>query len=257
MMDITYPYVSRKRFDNTEGVNDAWTLTVNAIGKDNHDNPYLIPNEWISANIAHSLGIPVPSFAIMGKRSPNNAMFASISFEGSTAPRDVEPPILWEKLPLICTGIIVFDILIANGDRHSGNIKVDNPANPKRVYIFDHDRALFYTSPGQGIDRLENLTNRLGISGGSVSGGSRHCLIDEIDTLKYFEYWLRRAEEMSPLFIDDACKTIYKLGANRKEVQAASKFLIDRKRKLGDLIYNNKAAFPAISVKEWEGRLFL
>lgn len=61
-------------------------------------------------------------------------MFASLSFEGDTRPADVKPERLWATKESLCVGIILFDVLIGNPDRHTGNIKVDNPAKPTRVY---------------------------------------------------------------------------------------------------------------------------
>ncbi|MBN2476463.1 MAG: hypothetical protein JXB62_17750 [Pirellulales bacterium] len=123
-------------------MNDVWAIKTKAIGKDNSDNPYLIANEWIAGSVAQFLGLPVPPFALMRKRDRRTVMFASISFEGETTPRDVEPSVLWAKHPRLCTGILLFDILIANCDRHAGNIKVDNRIAPKKVHVFDHEHAL-------------------------------------------------------------------------------------------------------------------
>ncbi|MCX7425015.1 MAG: hypothetical protein NTW96_05225 [Planctomycetia bacterium] len=252
-MDPTFPYVSRRKYSETEGVNEAWTVDIKAIGKDNSENPYLIPNEWIAASIARFLGVPVPPFAIMSKMGRRSAMFASISFEGDTTPRDVVPSILWEKHPRLCTGILVFDILIANCDRHAGNIKVDDPAAPKRVHVFDHDRALFHMFRGEGIKRLKAMEGRLGISGGSVSQGSRHCLIDEVNTADHFAYWLQRMETMPAWFIEDVCFQVRGLGAKKREAETVADFLNRRREQLGSLIQNNRAEFP--SINDWQ--LFL
>src|SRR4051794_9622223 len=54
-MELRFPYVTRARFDNTEGVNDAWHFIVKpGIGKDNRKLPYVMVHEW-AANLAQFL----------------------------------------------------------------------------------------------------------------------------------------------------------------------------------------------------------
>lgn len=247
-----FPYVSRRRFAS-EGVNDAWTVKTKAIGKDNSNNPYLIPNEWIAATVGRFLHLPVPPCALMRKHDRRTVMFASISFEGDTAPADVDPGVLWQHEPLLCTGILVLDILVANCDRHARNIKVDNPGKPKRIHVFDHDRALFYVHPQEGAKRLAELNGRLGVTGGSVSGDNRHCLIDHIDTVEHFPHWLERVESMPRAFIHDACQQVHGLGATKREIHKVIDFLDNRRKNIAKLILNHKNQFPAIT--DWQ--LFL
>jgi len=251
-MAFSFPYVGRARYEESAGVNELWSINTEAIGKDNEDNPYLIPNEWIAANIGHFLGLPIPPFAIMRRRRRDTMMFASIRFDVEESPPDVVAAQLWKSNPHLCTGILLFDILIANCDRHGSNLKVDNPTNPKRVHVFDHERALFYVYPDEGIERLKDMANRLGVSGGSVTGGSRHCLIDIISTVDHFEYWLKFIEQLPLMFIENICRQTYKLGANKREVKAVIRFLRHRREIIGELIYSNRAEFP--SIKDW--RLF-
>lgn len=245
-MDFSVPYISRRRYSETEGVNDAWVISARAFGKDNRDNPYLIPNEWIAGSIAQFLGVPVPPFALMRKHDRRTVMFASVSFEGDTTPRDAVPSILWANHPHLCTGILVFDILMANCDRHSGNIKVDDPASPKRVYVFDHDRALFYVYAKKGAKRLKDMQDCLGIR-----GGAGHCLIDEANTAEHFGDWVKRVQEMPLSFIERVCSQVHRLGATRREVGQAVKFLNHRRQHLGELVYQNRAEFPSIPPTDW------
>lgn len=149
-----YPYRSRRRFAHSGrggGINqdNTWTVRTEAIGKGASDeSPYLLANEWISANIAQFLRLPVPPFALVRKRSPSTAMFISYSYDGDEKPDDVNPDALYASQPDICVGITLLDILVANCDRHGGNIKVDKPASPKSVYIFDHESAVLRSREG-------------------------------------------------------------------------------------------------------------
>src|SRR3990170_1752400 len=69
-------------------------------------------------------------------------------------PDDVVPHRCCAALPQICSGILLFDLLVANSDRHVGNLKVDDPDNPLEIDVFDHDRALFGAVAGQATVRL-------------------------------------------------------------------------------------------------------
>ena len=113
------------------GVNDSWIVTSDFIGKTNTDNsPYLIANEFIAASLAQYLRLPVPPFGLMkepGRHKGHKMMFASLRFTRTDAmPDDFEPDICCLKLPFLCTGILLFDALIANADRHRGNIQCDS-----------------------------------------------------------------------------------------------------------------------------------
>ena len=168
-----YPYKSRRKLitDGKAGdinVDKTWTVKTEAVGKSQWtESPYLMANEWIAANIAHFLRLPVPPFAIVSKKSRNTAMFISYSCEGDTTPDDVDPAALYAKFPSECTGIVVFDILLVNCDRNGGNLKVDNPASPKAFYLIDHERALFYIYKPGGIRRLRSRQDRLGVTDGA------------------------------------------------------------------------------------------
>jgi hypothetical protein len=244
------PYVSRRKFDNSEGVNESHTIKTRAIGKGNQGNfSYLIANEWISASIANFLGLPVPPFGLMRLNDPRTAMFASVSFETRIPTEHSEPTILWKKHPELCTGILAFDILVGNCDRHTGNIKVNSKANPTRVHLFDHDRTLFYVYPGKGIKRLHDLADRIGVSEGSVSHGNRHCLIDVINSADHFRFWLDRIDAMPRTFTETICWKVWGTGTTKAEIEAVVNFLDDRRRRLDELIFTHKAEFTGI--KTW------
>lgn len=239
-----FPFRSRTRY-KSEGTNEAWIISCEAIGKTNNDHRYMIANEWIAANIAQFLRLPIPPFALL-RKSPATAMFASYSFEGDTLPNDVRPAECVREHPDLCAGILVFDILIANCDRHRGNIKVDNPNRPKRVYIIDHDHAIFYVLPDEGIKRLRSLKGRLGISAGSVSGQHRHIFLDELRTAEHFAKWAARVKDIPAWFIDEVCDEVKKIGLNAKEVAEVKQFFLERRKDIGSLILDNKNEFQQI-----------
>lgn len=244
--DFTVPFVTREPFEQTEGVNDSWKINCVGIGKDNKTLPYVIVNEYVSANVAHYMRLPTPPFGLFQK-TRRNLMFGTLNFEGDSKPRFVDPRSLYANRPETCAGIIAFDIIIANCDRGRHNLKVDSIRNPKDVFVFDHDRALLGTVKSEGTKRLRQLTNRLGISGGSTSGGHRHCLIDVFDDPTLFKPWLHRIRTMPRTYIEDACDVVRNKGANKRELKGIADFIHYRCQNIFEIIDQHRNEFPAVA----------
>jgi hypothetical protein len=174
-------------------------------------------------------------------------MFACLEFtSGDSEPDDVEPEACVCAQPNVCTGILLFDILIANSDRHRGNIRVDFPASPQRIEIIDHDRALFGHWENEGISRLKNLQNRLGITGGSATGENRHFFLDEIKNFDHFSEWYERIGSLPVWFLRDVCDEVIQLPISRPEIEAATEFLVHRKQSLSKIVWDHQHEFTRI-----------
>ena len=174
-------------------------------------------------------------------------MFISYSYEGDTTPDDVVPHALYEKFPRECTGIVVFDILISNCDRNGTNLKVDRPASPRKFYLIDHERALFYIYKSEGITRLRSREDRLGVTDGADSGDEWHCLVDLVDNMNHLTHWVDKIKSIPDGFIDDICEEMWKISLTRTECDEVKKFLKHRKDNIGYLISNHKNRFPLVS----------
>src|SRR4051794_25675553 len=123
MADV-FPYRTKRKYSESEGINseNTFDITCQAFGKSPSDvSPYLIANEWIAASIAQFLQLRIPPFSIMGRKSAATRMFASYSFDGSRKNdrkmKSCKPDALYRAFPDECTGIVLFDILVANFDR--------------------------------------------------------------------------------------------------------------------------------------------
>lgn len=251
-----YPYKSRRKYpfnqneDRPANADKTWLVKTEAVGKSQwEESPYLLANEWISANLAQFIRLQVPPFVIVKKRSRKTAMFISYSYDGDTKPDDVEPELLYATHPYECTGIVVFDILIANCDRHGGNLKVDKPTKPTSYYLIDHERALFYIYSGEGIKRLKSRENRLGINDGYDSDprDEWHCLIELLDDVELITKWVTRIETIPDWFIDDICEEMWKVSLTRHECEAVKSFLKKRRDGMERLILDHKDRFPLIT----------
>jgi hypothetical protein len=242
-----FNFASRKE-QMTDGVNDAWLLTTHSFARENSDvSPYLVPNEWICGNIGRMLGLPVPPFALFRTGKKTKPMFGSLDFRYSESPPpDTNPAKCVDRMPRECAGLVVFDIFIANADRHAGNIVVDNPNNPTEIHMFDHDRALFGYVKGQGAARLQKVENRLGVSGGSQSTGNAHCMLEHLSSSDDLSEWCQRIATIPIWQIEDICKSECVPSRLR---EAAISFLRSRRNNIGQLIMANKDAFP--NIKDW------
>jgi hypothetical protein len=134
MSPTLYRMVSFDKQLNT-GVTDTSQVTVSAVAKCNSvDSPYFVPNEYFCGELGRFLRLPIPPCALLS--APDHEVtqwFASLDFNymGNSLP-PVLPEKVVEFLPDLSTGVIVFDVLVANGDRHPANLAVDAVYRPTR-----------------------------------------------------------------------------------------------------------------------------
>ena len=84
------------------------------------ESPYRIPNEYICTRLGDLIGLPVPPCVltycdVLG--SPT--IFSSLNFnvDKNNLP-PIEPDCCVKHLPMLSSGVLLFDIWIANEDRH-------------------------------------------------------------------------------------------------------------------------------------------
>jgi len=242
-MRITYRFASRKRLKQSDGVNDAWIVRTESVGKGRKSNHYLIANEWIAGNIAQFLRLPVPPFAITQGADSRTRMFVSLLFDITGGPADSDGGILWAHHPKLCTGILAFDILIANFDRHARNIRIDDPIKPRKVFLFDHDQAIC----GGGIGKADLRKRFQDFRDDPYLG--YHILKEFVDTEEFFPEWIKRIIEIPDWYIEELCQDSQQVGLTQTEAKLTCEFLIHRKENIFKIIYDQRHLFPKI--KEW------
>ena len=236
------------------GVSEVQVVSIPALAKKNGLNaPYCVANEVVCGEIGRFLGLPIPPAGVVYPSKGNDLFYASLDFNltGNTLP-PVNVTKCVQLLPEMSTGVLLYDILIANSDRHGRNLSVDFASKPPTMNVFDHGHALFGKDAGQGAARLQKLKDRLSISAGSRTAGNRHCLLDQISSDEYFDRWLDRIRQIPDFFIDDVCSELVGLGCTKGECEAAADFLKSRRANLGHIIENNRSQFTGI--RAW--RLF-
>lgn len=235
-----------------QGVSDAFRALVPAIVKTNDQIDTCVANEYIANGIGRFLGLPLAPGAIVGISPTSNTFgYATLQFNlTSEALPDIDPPLLVQKLPREATGVVVFDILIANPDRHVGNLSALLHADKPKLLVFDHSHAILGYDRGEAMKRFVELENRLGISGGTITGQNRHCLIDVISDESLFGEWISRVRAIPNFILDDICNEMRDVNfINDAEAVKLRTFLRHRRDRLPELIRDNKGEFNGI--KQW------
>jgi hypothetical protein len=149
---LDYPYkqttaVLKRKVKAEDG------LTYAAKGKISN-NDYTALNEWVCANIAKKVGIPVPDFKIL-------IDFDDSLLFGSRWETAINPlALVYNTCPLespeILSSIFIFDLLMLNTDRHLSNLFVQNVEGIYKLLAFDHSHALLFHNPLPNPDQILN-----------------------------------------------------------------------------------------------------
>lgn len=147
----------------------------------------------------------------------------------------------------------MFDIWVANGDRHERNLALDASVVPPQLHVFDHSWALFGRRPArQGVARLNELRGELGVAETSAASGNRHCLLDSVRTNERFSFWLDRIKKVPDYVISDAVGRAR--GADlisSEEAGTAVAFLAHRRDHLTGIINSSRSQFTGIRDENW------
>jgi hypothetical protein len=234
------------------GVTGSWQATISVVAKCNGVNaPYYVPNELICAEIGRFIRLPIPPCGIIdAPKAQVKTWFASLDFNlaGNSLP-PVDTAKCLTNLPFLSAGLLLFDILIGNSDRHRSNFAVDFSVAPPRMSIFDHSHALLGFQSNMADARLRDLKERLAITGGPHTKGNRHCLLDAVPGDDHFREWLERIGSIPDFLIVDLCHDASELGATQAEADLAADFLKSRRDNMKKIIEDHRGEFRAI--RQW------
>jgi hypothetical protein len=139
------------------GITGAQNVIIAGIAKKSSaQDPYAIANEIICSAIARQLLLPCPPGAMLDKSGEPYFFSLNFNLAGQALP-PVDPVVIATQNPRLAWGIILFDSLVMNFDRHKGNIAHDTGTN--RIQIFDHERAFLHA--GQ-LDITTTFANAYG-----------------------------------------------------------------------------------------------
>jgi hypothetical protein len=221
------------------GATGAVYAQVSAVCKKNGQCPYYVPNELVSAELGRILRLPVPpGFIVLD--TTQGAYYASLDFNLTGV---ALPPVIAANF--IATfrhelaAIVVFDIFIANPDRHPGNLSADY--NPPTFNLFDHSHALLGSgTAGTGAAALHAAEN-------SVALNANHAVIAGVDNEQALISAIERVELIPDYFIDSIVQEATQYGLLADESHLLRTFLRNRKMQVRHLISSNKGLFPGIA----------
>jgi hypothetical protein len=210
---------------------------VPVVCKRNGDSPYVVANELVAAEIGRILRLPVPPGFVV-RDAAQTPHFASLNFNPAGVPLlPIIPEVFINTFRPQLASIVVFDMFIANTDRHARNISADY--RRPSFNLFDHSIALLGLTPGLGIARLAQMTNDAGIWNHAVIAG-----ISGEDSLLEAA---ARVESIPDYFIESVASEAGSYGLSSEEVQELTRFLVNRKAQIMRLIGSNKHLFPGIA----------
>jgi len=169
-------------------------------------------NDIFCNSIARSLLLPCPPGATLDKGGEPYFFSLDFNLAGQALPPASGAAVVALD-PRLAWGIILFDILVMNDDRHGKNIADDTAT--QKVQIFDHSHA--FLKP-QG-DISETLAAR---DGNLCIGG--HCLASEIYTFDGFDIWNERIKQIPDYFIEGLIEPV-RLSGSRTLTKTRARIL--------------------------------
>jgi hypothetical protein len=245
------------------GVTGAWWASVRAVLKENSPlAPYCVANELICSQLGQLLGLPIPPCGLFvePRNRARSPYFGTLSFNlnaNSLPPADPDDCVRAYSNPAhprldLTAGVLLFDVWVANGDRHPANLALDTSVAPHQLHVFDHSHALFGRDAGQGGARLGRTRTALGIAESTDASGNRHCLLDAILTNAPFRLWLDRLRQVPDYVISDAVGRARDVNQiTSAEAAVAVSFLQYRRTNLRDIICAHRDRFAGISDANW------
>jgi hypothetical protein len=240
------------------GASDTYHVELDGYGKLNSvGGPHCVANEWLAHQLAQLARLPVPPGALIdASASPSGAGvgWVTLSFTRSgIRPGPVDPAAIVAAAPEVAARLIVFDLLIANFDRHVGNLTFRRTS--QRIEVFDHSHALLGIG-ASAVDHIRLIRDQFvldGVTSAVSPTHNRHCLIDHIgspDLLRDAADYIRQHIRESTL--REVCNDAADLNLITR-VEADELFICLRHRwtHLRDLLYNNRGQFTATTPTAW------
>jgi hypothetical protein len=154
------------------GINQSVDAEIRGVAKTNDLARFTIANEVVAARLGQVLGLPVPA-GVIAEDGSGKLYYLSldVSKTGHTLPPGA-PPGCCRARGLSCDRCSSLRLLIANEDRHAGNMSLDPAFSPPRLSLFDHGHSALGSRDPQGADRLNALKDSPGCLGPPKTQGT-------------------------------------------------------------------------------------
>jgi hypothetical protein len=218
-----------------QGITGAMRIGIATIAKTSSAQfPRAVANELICNHLARTLMLPCPPGALI--EHAQLLYFAALDFNvrGQSLP-PANPILIVHQNPELAWGIILFDVLIMNEDRHTSNISHDRPSND--IQIFDHSHALL------GPAGLPTPIGFARVNGLSIGN---HCLAKNISLPFGFDKWVKRINLIPDYAIEDIVAEAIPTGLPPGDASLYVDALKFRRGCIENLVRSNLVAFPLL-----------
>lgn len=234
------------------GASGTREVQLKAFAKENGPgHPFVVANEFVASRLGHRIGLPLPPGTMIEAEDPaQHPAWVTVAFSKDVPP-PVDPSNVVQKEPELAAGVLVFDLLIANFDRHAGNLRFKDG----RLDIFDHSHSLFGVD-GAAQDNLKVLRDAFVLDGPTLWGQkwNRNCLLDHLTNASHILNWADEVQyQLKERFLRQVCEEVVGLGIglDKADGEALCLFLSYRRDKLKQLMKANQGEFTSISPSAW------
>jgi hypothetical protein len=218
-----------------DGVSGSIHVGLATVAKKaNAAEPNIVINELLCNLLARGLFLPCPPGALMENASEDYFCSLNFNLAGQSLPPSPIPLVV-TNCGVLCWGVLLFDVLVMNPDRHNRNLSYDRTYN--RIQIFDHSRAFLPLKATIESAMIDN-TGKLGFSG--------HCLKNEISNMDGFDFWVARIKSLPDYFIEETVREICEIGYPSDKRSITIDFIKSRRNSIDSIIKNNIAEFPKL-----------
>jgi hypothetical protein len=210
--------------------------------------PFCVASEYVCAELGSLIGLPVPPGAVVKGPPVSGPVWLTLSFSDVRLP-PVDPAEVVRLVPVLATELVVFDVFIANQDRHEGNLAFFSA--DRRLEVFDHGHALLGPGAG-GLARLDRLRGALVVDG--AHGGSQHCLLALLTDATAIKHAIELVQrEVRDAAVRRICWEAEKLhlGLASGEGSALADRVILRRQALDAIIRTNQSEFRGVPAADW------
>jgi hypothetical protein len=197
--------------------------------------PYIVANELICSMIARVMLLPCPPGALV--EHAGETYFCSLDFNtaGHALP-PASPSVVVADCPEFSWGIILFDILVMNSDRHPHNLSYNQTT--RTITIFDHSHA--FMQPNGDVDAIIAANKGIPAIGG-------HCLSQEISQWKGYAAWISRIGAIPDYYMEGVIEEGCQIGLPPAKKSVIYDFIRNRRDTIDAIVINNKGIFPKLT----------
>lgn len=177
----------------------------------------------------------MPSRGYLGQRGAPYYFSLDFNLAGHALP-PADPATVVATFPRLSWGVILFDSLVMNFDRHEENIAHAVPS--RQLQIFDHSHAFLHAGAQDIPSMLASYDSHLCIGG--------HCLAQEIVDLDGWDIWVSRIEQIPDFFIEGIIEAVVPVGLPDAHKHDCIHFVKKRRSELRSIVKAHQNEFPKL-----------